>query len=418
MRIIFINPVGFIGGAERVLLTLLVALRSAEPELQLYLIVGTKGPLIQAVQNLGISVQLLKLPDSLNQLGDSRLSGQSPWIKKVQLLLQSVTALPALLRYRRQLSLTIRDLRPDLVHSNGIKTHLLMALAAPKSVPVIWHIHDFYGVRPLITKALRWASNRATKGIAISQAVANDAKMALPQLPIQVIYNAVDPQVFSPSPLSTTLEPENLAARGNDSIRIGLVATYARWKGHDVFLEAAAQVVRQSPDLPVCFDIVGSPLYQTKGSQFSRQELEAIAATLQIANQVRFIDFQLDVASVYRTLDIVVHASTQPEPFGLTIVEAMACGKPAIVSQAGGATELFTPHHDAIGVQPGDVGALAAAMQFLLENPEHRDRLARNARETVLKQFNQERLGPQILSVYQTLISADVYKFAVRASWD
>ena len=73
MRIVFVNPVGVIGGAERALLTILAALRTTEPSLQLHLIVGTDGPLIEMAQDLGVQVKVLKLPDQLNQLGDSAL---------------------------------------------------------------------------------------------------------------------------------------------------------------------------------------------------------------------------------------------------------------------------------------------------------------------------------------------------------
>jgi len=81
---------------------------------------------------------------------------------------------------------------------------------------------------------------------------------------------------------------------------------------------------------------------------------------MKIENRVGFVPFQDNPADVYRALDIVVHASTKPEPFGRTIVEAMACGKPVIAAQTGGAAELFTHDHDAVGVPPGDPAALAA----------------------------------------------------------
>jgi len=66
---------------------------------------------------------------------------------------------------------------------------------------------------------------------------------------------------------------------------------------------------------------------------------------MKIENRVGFVPFQDNPADVYRALDIVVHASTKPEPFGRTIVEAMACGKPVIAAQTGGAAELFTHDH-------------------------------------------------------------------------
>lgn len=415
--IVFLNPVGAIGGAERALLTMIAALRTAQPNLQLHLIVGTDGPLVEMAQNIGVKVKLLKLPDQLNQLGDSSLKNNSQPIQKtpgkskienyLTLLLKVATALPSVAQYLGEFRQAIREINPDLIHSNGIKTHLLTALAGSMGVPVVWHIHDFYGSRPLMAKVLRWMSDRATFGIAISQAVAQDAKATLPRLPIEVIYNSVDTNYFSPVLQERLTEqycsPSDSLARSSNPIRVGLVATFARWKGHDVFLQASARVIRNCPNLNVRFYIVGGAIYQTKGSQFSEQELQELAATLQIENDVEFLGFQSDIAEVYRWLDIVVHASTQPEPFGLAIVEAMACGKPVIVSQAGGAAELFTHDYDAVGIAPGDFEALALAIAYLIDNPDQRQHLSENARTTVLKQFSSERLGKQLLSAYQRI---------------
>jgi glycosyltransferase involved in cell wall biosynthesis len=459
MRIVFVNPVGAIGGAERALLTILAAVRTARPNLQLHLIVGTDGPLIGAAQNLGVQVKLLKLPDQLNQLGDSALKGNFQSPKEIQgntktdsyrkrttngrlALLSTIfrvtKILPSLARYLGEFRRTIREIDPDLIHSNGIKTHLLTALAGSMNVPVVWHIHDFYGSRPLMARALRWMSHSAAIGIAISEAVAEDARATLPRLPIEVVYNSVDVNYFSPEvavradladlpvekqrskqnpPLPRSNTPSDTLVSPNDTIRVGLVATYARWKGHDVFLEAAARIVRDreaasprehreaaSPKEHrpnVRFYIIGSPIYQTQGSQFSEQELRELTSVLQIADNVEFIGFQENIAEVYRWLDIVVHASTQPEPFGLAIIEAMACAKPTIVSQAGGAAELFTHNYDAVGVQPGDRAALASAIQHLIDNPALRKSLSENARSTVLKRFSHERLGEQILAAYK-----------------
>src|SRR5262249_17438490 len=112
------------------------------------------------------------------------------------------------------------------------------------------------------------------------------------------------------------------------------------------------------------------------------------------------------IVNIYRALDVVVHASTRPEPFGLTIVEAMACGKPVIVSQAGGAAELFTPDQDAIGFPPGNVAALAAAITRLANDPEERRRVGKNARQTACSQFNRDRIAPQLLAFYRRFVTS------------
>lgn len=396
MKILFVNPVGIIGGAERVLLTIFSVLQTDQPDIQLHLIVGTDGALVKSAEQLGVQVKILPLPQEVLQLGDSALKGNSRVMAILRLLWRSSTALPVIRKYLGKFRQTIQEINPDLIHSNGIKTHLLTGLLGLNSIPIIWHIHDFYSTRPLMAKILRWISNRATAGIAITEAVAVDTRKTLPNLPIEVIYNSVDVDYFSPGTANLPV----------DTIKVGLVATFARWKGHDVFLEAAANLIREQPNLNVRFYIVGGAIYETKGSQFSEQELRELASGLQIADKVEFLGFQQNIAEIYRWLDIVIHASTQPEPFGLAIVEAMACGKPVIVSQSGGAAELFTHNYDAVGFTPGDSTALASAILHLIDNPEFCKSLSKNARSTVIKRFNHQHLATQILTFYNSIITS------------
>ena len=399
MKIVFVNPVGVIGGAERVLLTMIAALLNTKPNIQLFLIVGTDGLLIEAAEKLGVQVKLVKLPEELNQLGDSAFKGSNRAVMGL-ILFRLVKILPNIGQYLREFQRSLQQLQPDLIHSNGIKTHLLIALAGIKDIPIIWHIHDFYSSRPLMAQVLKQVSYGAKLGIAISEAVAKDAKTTLPKLPIEIIYNAVDINYFSPIP-----------SPRHTFLKIGLVATFARWKGHDIFLAAASEIIKTYPNLNVRFCIVGGAIYKTRGSQFSEQELKDKAAHLEIADKVDFLGFKQDIAQVYRDLDIVIHASTQPEPFGLAIVEAMACGKPVIVSQAGGAAELFTHNYDGVGVPPGEPKALAAAIIDLLDHPEKRQLLSENARKTATKNFSHQRLGEQIITIYQQVKWSDKIKF-------
>jgi glycosyltransferase involved in cell wall biosynthesis len=81
----------------------------------------------------------------------------------------------------------------------------------------------------------------------------------------------------------------------------------------------------------------------------------------------------------------------------------MATGCAVIVSNAGGAAELFTDDHDAVGVPPGDVAALAAVIRELINDPERRHRLGAAARCTAVERFSRERLGPLILAAYRYL---------------
>jgi glycosyltransferase involved in cell wall biosynthesis len=253
-----------------------------------------------------------------------------------------------------------------------------------------------------MARVLRWAARSAAGAVAVSKAVGRDARGVLGGLPIEVIYNAIDVDRFRPAPGDGRRLDElaGLPAAEPGTLRVGLVATFARWKGQDLFLDAAARVLRDRPGAKIRFYLIGGSIYHTHGSQFSEGELRDRAAGLAIARHVGFVGFQQNTADVYRALDVVVHASTRPEPFGLTIIEAMACAKPVVVARAGGAAELFVHGHDAVGVAPNDVRALASAVGWLADDPDSRRRIAENARRTAAARFSCRRLGPQVFALY------------------
>jgi glycosyltransferase involved in cell wall biosynthesis len=396
MKLLFFNAVGAIGGAERVLLTMFQGLKKRHPNVELFLIVGTEGGLIKAAENLDVKVICLSLPQSVTRLGDSGLKARSK-LKKLEWVAKTSFVFPQLFGYLKLLQNTIQSIQPDLIHSNSIKTHILLAALRQTQVPIVWHIHDFYQSRPLVARILQWAQHSATCAIAVSNAVAKDAKGLLSTVPIQVIYNAVQIE-------SCDRQTQN------QTINVGLVATFARWKGHDIFLQAASQVVANLPDLPIQFLIVGAPIYQTQGSQFSIAELEAEVARLRLDRWVQFLGFQPEMAAIYQSLDIVVHASTQPEPFGLVIAEAMALGKAVIVAKAGGAAELVTHEVDAIAVTPADAQALSHAISQLIQAPQKRQQLGQNAKRTAAERYNGDRMVTELLNIYHPCIAAKTRK--------
>jgi glycosyltransferase involved in cell wall biosynthesis len=405
MKVLFLNPVACLGGAERMLLDHMASLRLAEPGLELYLTTPGEGPLTEEAERLGARVSLLPMPEALTHVGDSGLRGHGRWRAALGLLRNGVPAAWAGRGYVRRLRGLIESLRPDVIHSNGMKFHLLSALAAPRdhAPPIVWHLHDFLGRRRLMSPLLGRAARRVAGAIAISRAVAEDARTVLPRLPVAVVHNAIDSSVFAPGPGDGDWLDRlaGLPPAPAGVVRVGLIAAFARWKGQDVFLDAASRMASRPPGQPVRFYVVGGPLYQTRGSQWSSDELRARGAALLASGALGFVGFQRDPAPVFRTLDVVVHASTQPEPFGRTVVEGMACGRAVVVSSAGGAAELFTQDHDAVGVPPGDAAALAAALAGLVNDPARRDRLGAAARASAVAHFRRERLGPQVLEAYR-----------------
>ena len=107
-----------------------------------------------------------------------------------------------------------------------------------------------------------------------------------------------------------------------------------------------------------------------------------------------------------RALDVVVHASTQPEPFGLVIAEGMACGRAVIVSDGGGAAELVTVGENALSHPPGDADSLAGCIMRLATNSGLRRRLGQGGRSTAEHRFDRARLATELVPLYRDVAAA------------
>jgi glycosyltransferase involved in cell wall biosynthesis len=403
MRILFLNPGGSLGGAERCLLDLVASIRehSRHAEVALGLVAGGDGPLVAAAEARGLQIFRLPLSERLASVGDSAL------------VAHGVPALASFARraaygaveapeYARKLKATIQQFAPSIVHSNGIKMHLLAA-AVRERAPLVWHIRDFIGVRPLVSRAMCLLSGRATAAIAISKAVAEDVRRVVPRLPVSVLYDAIDTAVFAPEGRMADLDSLAGSDRApGEAIRVGFVATYARWKGHDVFLNAAHRLRAVAEQHGVRFYVIGGPIYDTAASQYGEDELRSMVHELGIHDFVRFIPFRENIEDVYRALDIVVHASSRPEPFGRTIAEAMATGKPLVASRDSGAAELFVDGADAIGTPARDPLALAEAIRGLILEPRRREVLGRAARAAAVERFSRDRLANGLFAIYRS----------------
>jgi glycosyltransferase involved in cell wall biosynthesis len=404
VKILFLNPTGTLGGAERCLLDLLASLRSERPDWRLGVGLGNDGPLRPALEALGVPATVLPLPRQVARLGDAGLGlGQrQAWggAARLNLITRGPAAAIATGNYLTRLRRWIRDEAPDTIQTNGMKAHLLGTWAAPRHVPIVWHLHDYLGLRPVMGLLLRWTSRAGVSAVAVSDSVAEDAARVLgPKVPVRPIYNAVDLDHFQPGPGDGARldEAAGLPPAPPETVRVGLVATFARWKGHDIFLNAVARV---DPSLPCRFYVVGGPIYQSVGSQWSLEELRTRASALGLDGRLGFVGHQDDPASVFRALDVVVHASTRPEPFGRVITEAMACGRAVIATPHGGAAELFEPEVSALSCPPGDADVLAAAITRLAADGELRQRLGVSGRRTASDRFDRSRLAEEWSSVY------------------
>jgi glycosyltransferase involved in cell wall biosynthesis len=400
MRILFLNPLGELGGAELSMLDLIASLLAAHRGLQVGMIAGAEGPLVERARELGAEVSVAPLPSKLSLIGDHCASGATVGDHTIAALAAKLSAaIPATAGYAALLRRRIAAFRPDLIHTNGFKMHVLGVWAAPRRVPVVWHIRDYVSRRPMMSKLMRAHVGGAASAIAISRSVAEDLGRACnSRLNVTHVYDGIDLERFSPDGPKADLDSLSAMPPANpETVRVGLVATMARWKGHEVFLRAMSFL---RPSLPIRAYIIGGPVYSTVGSQTSIDELRHIAHECGVAGRVGFTGFVADPGSAMRALDVVVHASTEAEPLGRVIVEAMACRRPVIASDAGGASELINHDVDALAFRPGDVAMLTRRIRDLASDRAMRARLGAAGHAKARQSFDRARLASEVVPVY------------------
>jgi len=395
VKVLFLSPVGVLGGAERSLLDMVEAVRAERPGCELSALACADGPLVQRLGEVGVQVAVRQMPESLRSIGDSEDPGALAFLRTALGSRGASLPGPSLVRYLGEVREVVRHFVPDIIHSNGIKTHLLSAALRGTGPKMVWHVRDFLSQRPVVPSLLRPLAGGVDLCLANSRAVKEDTERALPGVRCEVVYNGIDVAAFRPAPGQDQ-------AASPAPFRVGLLGTFARWKGHELFLRATAHYRARFADEPaVSFHVVGGAIYETSNSQVSLPELEALADALGVRGCVTFHPFTESPERSICGLDLVVNASTRPEPFGRTIVEGMACARPVLAPAAGGPLEIVEPGRTGWLFEPGSAKALASAIHAAAcSSPEARAQMGARARQAVESRFTRRELGRSLVAAY------------------
>ncbi|TEU09286.1 MAG: glycosyltransferase, partial [Anaerolineales bacterium] len=151
--------------------------------------------------------------------------------------------------------------------------------------------------------------------------------------------------------------------------------------------------------------VVGAPEPTIPDSMVFAEELEALAKSLGLSRYVQFAGFCQDIPRVMAALDVVVHCSVEPEPFGRVLIEGMAAGRPGVAVAAGGVPEVLTDGVTGVLVPPGDPEAMAGALVGLLNAPGQAARLAMAGRTDAIRRFNLREHARQVEQVYEQVLA-------------
>jgi len=285
----------------------------------------------------------------------------------------------------RSLSRWIKGEGFDLVHANNSIIANIPVIAAAKraGLPALSHQRGFFRFTPV----QRFLTRHAERYICVSNALARHcADEGLPPEKLTVIYNGVDTSVLRPAQRGA----------GDERLVVGSFGRLEEIKGLDSFLEAARIVLDKRGD--VRFVIAGS------GPQEASLRGMAVRLGLEEEN-VEFLGFRCDAASLIARCDIVALTSVWPEALPRSGLEALACGVPLVASRCGGNIEVVEDGVNGILYEPGNAPALAEAVLKLTEDTALRERFGKESRLRAEKLFAADRHISAVEQLYAEMLT-------------
>ena len=372
-RLVVLDHSAELGGAELAQLRLIPALG---PDIETQVVLFSDGRLRTELEAIRVPVDVVELDRDLSDIDRHRVARMS-W----ENLIWALRLVPFLYR----LTSRLRQLRPDVILTTSLKADLLAVLpACATGSPLVWHVHDRVSpdyLPPSMVKLVRWAARFPAAIIANSQATARTLPPGS-----TVAYPGFSPEQVGPARDSAcTSAPV-----------VGLIGRISRTKGQLEFVRAARQVLEHHPD--VTFRIIGGEMFLNDDYA---TEVRAEIRRLGIDERVDWVGFVPDTTAELDRLDVFVHASPVPEPFGQVIVEAMIRGVPVVATRAGGVVEILSDTLGDLGilVPPGDSTALGAAILKVLDDPARGAEMAARARASALTRFPIAHTGAIVSSV-------------------
>lgn len=250
-----------------------------------------------------------------------------------------------------------------------------------------------------LSRATLWGMRHATAIFAVSDYVrVSLIDIGITAGKIYAIHNAVDADYFDPD-MTPASHPSirELFGIPQDARIAGIAARMNPWKGQYELIGAVSRLKDTFPDLHVM--ILGANVPDM------REEYEKRAHAGGIGDRVHFGGFQQDVRPFLCEFDLFVHPSYH-EPFGLSIVEAMAMRKPVIACNTGGVPEIITHGRDGWLVEERSEEAVAIAISRLLNDAQLCRQMGQRARQTVRERFSPRQQSAAVAQRYANLIAA------------
>ena len=297
---------------------------------------------------------------------------------------------------------TLRELKPEVVHTHSSKAGILGRAAAAKlGVPAVvhtvhgppFHRYERWWRNRLYVAAERWAARRTTVFICVSDAMKDQFVAAgiAPREKFTTIYSGMEVEPFLNPPRSREQVRRELGF-DDSHVVIGKIARLFELKGHDDAIDAARQVIPQCPQARFLF----------VGDGILRQSLAERARAAGLEKHFHFTGLvpPARVPELIHAMDIVVHCSLR-EGLARVLPQALIAARPVVSYDVDGAREVVLPERTGVLLPPRSVDSLAQALQRLIQDAALRVRFGQEGRRLFTDQFRHDRMADQIRQLYQ-----------------
>lgn len=372
IRALFLSHDSSLYGAQRSLLGLLSRLDRTEVDAMV--VAPHDGPLNDAIADLGIPVTVRRVVHWIAAGVDTRKS-------RLQISRDCLSGLKARVW---ALARHIERNQIDVVYTNTVISIEGALAARVTRRPHIWHLREqVSGNSQLKSSVPAWLVPHVV-GRLSARAIVNSCYLGQAyargeiKTKLSVIYNGVDPMPFDldRAEAARSVKAElglNFAAR-----LVVLIGTVIPRKGQMLFARAAARVARSSPDS--VFLIVG------EGDADYIREIKAFGVSAGIAKSLRFLGWRDDIPRLLAAADVLVVAADE-EPFGRTVIEAMAAGTPVVSTRCGGPEEIVIDQVTGLLVHRRDVASLARAIEHIICDPANAAQMSHAGRARIDEHF-------------------------------
>jgi len=337
-------------GSDKVLLYLAQGLQKRNI-FQPIIVLPSEGPLFNELIKVGIEVHIAPIAKISRAAMSPRGILTLAW--------QAILGV-------RELDRVIGDRNLAVVHSNTLAVFSGAIWALLRRKQHLWHVHEIVLFPKIISRAfallVRILSDKVVSNSKKTESWLLSEQPKLLKKSV-VSFNGL-PIVKPPTEFAVQQFRSSVGAQSTDVI-VTLAGRINKWKGQELLIAATTLLKRKGVSNGLRIVIVGGP---APGLEDLPRALRDQAEAGGVADICSFCEFMDDIWPVWFGSDIAVVPSTEPEPFGMVAIEAMAAGLPVIAAEHGGLLDIVVESETGLFFKPKDVDALARSLETLLHN--------------------------------------------------